>query len=93
MLGPEKEFVKVFLPVVVEAFEAIGGEADGSSGCKVETARVEEIEEGILEDFSPYLEVLKFRVGKTTDDSVGNVTNTRSGKELAYFNLKYEESR
>lgn len=40
----------VLFPAVVEALESFGGEADRCCGCKVEAARVEEIEESVLED-------------------------------------------
>lgn len=82
LLATEEELVVVRLPVVVEALEAVGGEADGGGRRKVETARVEEIEESILDDLCPDLEVLEIRLVETADNGVGDVSNARlQGKE------------
>jgi methylmalonyl-CoA mutase cobalamin-binding subunit len=47
------------VPVLVEALEAVGREADRGCGGKVEVARVEEVEEGVLQDFGPDFEVFE----------------------------------
>jgi hypothetical protein len=59
LLTAQKQFRRILVPVLVEAFEAVRGEADGCCGGEVEIARVEEIEEGVLEDFGPDFEVLE----------------------------------
>jgi hypothetical protein len=61
LLGAEEELGSVVVPLFVEALEAVGGEADGCCGGEVEVARVEEVEETVLQDFGPYAEV--FEVG------------------------------
>jgi len=78
LLGAEEQLAGVALPVVVEALEAVGGEADGGCGCEVQVTAVEEVEEGVLQDFGPHLEVVEVgaALGKTTDDGVGDVADT-----------------
>ena len=61
LLAAQQQLGRVFVPVVVEALEPAGRKADRSRGCEVEVARVEEVEEGVLEDLGPDLEV--FEVG------------------------------
>lgn len=77
LLGTEEELVGVLLPVIVEALETVGGETDGSSGGEVQVSAVEEVEEGVLQNLSPDLEVLEVgaALGETSDDGVGDVTN------------------
>lgn len=50
LLSAEEEFIVVLLPAVVESLETVGGEAYGCCSGEVEPARVEEIEEGILQN-------------------------------------------
>ena len=76
LLAAEEELVVVVLPVVVEALEAVGGEADGSGRGEVETSRVEQVEEGVLDDLGPDLEVAEVGLVETTDDGVGDVADT-----------------
>lgn len=84
-LGTEEEFVVVAVPVVVESLESLWREADGSGGGEAETARVKEVEEVVLENFGPDAEVLEFRVDETTNDGVGNVTDTGlEGEEVLW---------
>jgi hypothetical protein len=59
LLGAQEEFGRVLVPVLVEALEAVGGEADGGRGCEVEVSGIEEVEEGVLEDFGPDFEVFE----------------------------------
>jgi hypothetical protein len=77
-LRAENELVVVFVPVVVEPLETIGGETDGGCSGKVKVARVEEVEEGVLEDFGPDGKVGEagLALGKTTNDGVGDVTDS-----------------
>jgi len=75
-LGTKQKLVVVAVPVVVEALETIGREADGGGGGKLELARVKEVEEVVLEHFGPDTEVLEFRVCQATDNGVGNVADT-----------------
>ena len=98
LLGAEEELAGVLLPVVVEALEAVWGEADGGCGCEVEVAAVEEVEEGVLEDFGPDFEVLEVRAALTESayDGVGDVANARLdgeevGWEAAVVHLVLEE--
>ena len=98
LLGAEEELVGVAVPVVKEALEAGGGEADGGGGGEVEVAAVEEVEEGVLQDFGPHLEVLEVgaALAQTADDCVGNVSNARlQGEEVlrhtAHVDLVLEE--
>ena len=76
-LAAEEQLAGVALPVVVEALEAVGGEADGGGGGEVEVAAVEEVEEGVLQDFGPDLEVVEVgaALGETADDGVGDVAD------------------
>lgn len=76
LLRAEEELVLVGLPVLVEALEAVGGEADRGSGGEVEAARVEKIKEGILDDLGPHLEVAEVGVVQTTNDGIGYVADT-----------------
>lgn len=96
LLGAEKKLVVVVVPVVVETLETVWGETDGGGGSEVELSRVEKIEEGILENLSPHSEVLEVGLGKSTNDGVGNVTNTglewkKVGRETAVLHLVLEE--
>jgi hypothetical protein len=59
LLRAQEEFRGVLVPVLVEALEAIGREADAGGGGEVEVAAVEEVEEGVLEDFGPDFEVFE----------------------------------
>lgn len=83
LLGAEEELVGVAVPVVVEALEAVGGEADGGGGGEVEVAAVEEVEEGVLQHFGPHLEVLEVgaALAQAADDGVGNVSNAGLQRE------------
>ena len=67
----------VILPAVVEALEAVGGEADGGRGSEIEVTAVEEVEEGVLQDLSPDFEVFEVSTafGETADDGIGNVAD------------------
>lgn len=76
LLRAEKKLVLVGLPVLVEALEAVGGEADRGSGGEVEAARVKKIKEGILDDLGPHLEVAEVGVVQTTNDGIGYVADT-----------------
>ena len=75
-LGAEEELVIVVVPVLVEALEAVGGEADRGGGSKVKLAGVEEVEEGILYNLDPDVKVLEVGLLETTNDGVGDVADT-----------------
>lgn len=77
LLAAQQQLVVVSFPVVVEALEAVGREADRCGRGEVETARVEEIQESILNNLGPDLEVLKVGLVEATNDGVGHVANTR----------------
>ena len=96
LLSAEKELVVVVVPVVVKALESVWRETDGGGGSEVKLSGVEKIEEGILENLSPHAEVLEVRLGKPTNDGVGNVTNTgleweEVGRETAVLHFVLEE--
>ena len=96
LLGAEEKLVIVVLPVVVEALEPSRREADRCRRGEIKTARVEQVEEGVLDDFSPDLEVAEVGVVETTNDSVGNVTNAglerqEAGWQAAVLDLVLEE--
>ncbi len=96
LLGAEEELVVVVIPVVVKALESVWGETDGGGGSEVELSGVEKVEEGILENLSPDAEVLEVGVGKSTNDGVGDITDTRLeweevSRETAVLNLVLEE--
>ena len=78
LLRAQEQLAGIALPVVVEALEAIGGEADGSRRREVEVAAVEEIEERVLENLGPHLEVGKVcaTLAEAANDGVGDVSNT-----------------
>jgi hypothetical protein len=59
LLRAQKQLGSVLVPILVETLETIGGETDGGGRSEVQVAGVEEVEEGVLEDFCPYLEVLE----------------------------------
>lgn len=59
LLAAQEQLGRVAVPVFVEALEAVGGEADRGRGGEVEVARVEEVEEGVLEHFGPDFEVFE----------------------------------
>lgn len=59
LLRAQEQLGRVLVPVLVEAVEAVGGEADRGRGGEVQVAAVEEVEEGVLEDFGPDAEVLE----------------------------------
>ena len=59
LLAAEEEFGSVAVVALVEALEAVGGEADRGGGGEVEVTAVEEVEEGVLQDFGPDFEVLE----------------------------------
>lgn len=80
-LASEENLVGVGVPVVVEALEAVGGETGGCGGSVVELARVEEVEESILDDLGPDLEVLELGLVETSDNGVGDVADTGLQRE------------
>lgn len=87
LLRAEEELAGVALPVIVEALEAVWGEADGGCGCEVEVSAVEEVEEGILQDFGPDLEVLEVcaALAEASDDGVGDVADAGlDGEEVRW---------
>jgi hypothetical protein len=59
LLAAQEEFRRVLVPVLVEALEAVGREADAGGGGEVEVPGVEEVEEGVLQDFGPDFEVFE----------------------------------
>lgn len=77
LLRAQEELAGVTLPVVVEALETVGREADRGGGCEVKVATVEEVQEGVLQDFGPDLQVgeVGTALAETTDDGVGDVAN------------------
>lgn len=95
-LASQKDLVGVGVPVIVEALEAIGREADGGGSGVVEFSRVEEVEESILNNLGPNLEVLELGIIKTTDNGVGDVSDSRLqrqevGGHAAVSDLMLEE--
>jgi hypothetical protein len=75
-LASEEDLVGIGVPVVVKTLETVGRETGRGGGSVVELARVKEVEESILDNLGPDLEVLELGLVKTTDDSVGDVTDT-----------------
>ena len=61
MLRAQQQFGRVGFPARVETLEAARRKADGRCSGEVEVAAVEEVEEGVLEDFGPDFEV--FEIG------------------------------
>ena len=59
LLGAQKKLGSIVVPVLVEAVETVGGEADRCGCGEIEVTTVEEVEERILEHFGPDLEVLE----------------------------------
>ena len=59
LLGAEEQLGRVLVPLLVEALETVGGEADRGCGGEVQVSGVKEVQEGILEDLSPDLQVLE----------------------------------
>lgn len=59
LLGSEKQLVVVGFPAVVEALESIRRESHRCRSREVELAGIEEIEEGVLDDFGPHFHVLE----------------------------------
>jgi hypothetical protein len=81
LLGAQEELVVVLLPVVVEALESVRGEADGGGGGELQLAGVEEVQEGVLEDFSPHTKVLELGRRETANDCVGDVADSGLQRE------------
>lgn len=83
LLRAEEQLIGVAVPVVVEALEAVGREADGGSGGEVEVAAVEQIEERILQHLGPDLQVLEVgaALAEAADDGVGDVSDARLDRE------------
>ena len=77
LLRPQQKLVVVRLPVVIETFEAIGGEADAGGRGEVEPARVKEVQESVLDDLGPDLEVPEVTLTQAADNGVGNISNAR----------------
>ena len=76
LLRPQQKLVVVRLPVVIEALEAVGGEADTGGRGEVESARVEQVQESVLDDLGPDLEVPEVTLAQATNDGVGDVADT-----------------
>lgn len=57
--------------------EALRREPDARGSSEGELATVEEVDERVLEDLGPHLDLLERTVRKTADDRVGDVANTR----------------
>lgn len=79
LLRAQQQLGRVAVPVVVEALEAVGRQADGGGGREVEVAAVEEVEERVLQHLGPDLEVLEVGAarGQAADDGVGDVADAR----------------
>lgn len=76
LLTAQQQLVVVVVPALVEALETLWRQTDRGRGSEVEIARVEKVEEGVLENFSPDFEVLEVgaALGQATDNSVGNLS-------------------
>lgn len=84
-LGTEQKLRSIQVPVVVKALEPFRREPDRSGRGKVEVTAVEEIQESILQDLGPHLEILELitSLAQTSHDSVGDVSDTRlDGQEV-----------
>lgn len=55
LLRAEEKLSMIVLPVIVEASETSRREANGCRRGEIETARVEQVKEGILDNLSPNL--------------------------------------
>ena len=76
LLRAQEQLARVSFPARVEALEAVWGEADGGGGGEVEVAAVEEVEEGVLQDFGPHFEFGEVvAVREAADDGVGDVAD------------------
>ncbi|KAI6775942.1 hypothetical protein HG530_002700 [Fusarium avenaceum] len=95
-LASQKDLVGVGVPVVIEALEAVGREADGGGSGVVELSRVEEVKESVLNNLGPNLEVLELGIIKTTNNGVGDVSDSglqrqEVGGHAAVSDLMLEE--
>lgn len=77
-LGTEEKLGCVTLVVVVETLETVGAESNGGCSSEVKVAAVEEIEEAVLQDLGPDLEVLEVGTAgsQAANNGVGDVSNT-----------------
>src|SRR5690242_84250 len=85
LLRTEQKLWYVVLPALVEALEALRRETNRCGGSEVKVARVEQVEERVLQNLGPDLQVLEVGAssGQTLDNGVGNVANTRlEGEEV-----------
>lgn len=78
LLRAQEESGGIALVVLEEALEAFRRETDGGGGGEVKVAAVEQVQEGVLQNLGPDLEVAEVgtAAAQTTNDGVGNVTNT-----------------
>lgn len=75
-LGSQDKLLGELIPVVEESLETCGSQSDGGGGSRSQLARLEKLQEGVLENLSPDIKVGEVRVSKTLNDSVSNVANT-----------------
>lgn len=75
-LGTKTQLLGEFVPVVEESFETSFGQSDRRRGGIVQGTVLEQVQEGILQNLSPHVQVLEVSIGQTFDNGVGNVTNT-----------------
>lgn len=78
-LRTQEQLVRVLVPVVEEALEAIRREPDGGGRGEVQVSTVEQVQERVLQHLRPHLKVLEVgtTLAQTANDGVGNVSNAR----------------
>lgn len=78
LLWPQEQLASIVLPAIVESLEAVGRESDRCGSCEIEMTAVEEVQEGVLEDLSPYFEVIEIiAMCQPSNDGFGDVSDAR----------------
>ncbi|KAH3668618.1 hypothetical protein OGAPHI_002372 [Ogataea philodendri] len=84
------------VPVVKELLESVVRQSDGGGSSIVHGTVLEEWQERVLQNLGPDGQVLELGVGQTSDNGIGNVTNTglqwvQVGRKSAGLDLVLEE--
>lgn len=84
LLRPQQQLVVVRLPVIVKTLEAVGREPDRRRRREVQPARVEQVQEGVLDDLRPHLQVVEVGLAEAADDGVRDVADARLQRQQRF---------
>ncbi|KAH3681663.1 hypothetical protein WICPIJ_007389 [Wickerhamomyces pijperi] len=75
-LGSQDQFLGELVPVLEQSIEPLFGQSDRCGSGVVQGTIFKQVQEGILQDFCPDVQVLEVGIGQTFNDSISDITNT-----------------